>query len=313
MFDILSNEHNMQNQEELNKQQFAYQAMLNRQGANLGYEMWQKTSYPAQVEMMKQAGLNPALMYGQGGGGGGTTATPSGGGASGSQAPHKRGLDIGAILQAKALDSQIKVNESEANKNNADANLTSGAKTEQTIASTKDLLQGVEESQARETLTGVQTEIAELQKQKTSGTIESDINNAKWIALQNKEGLNQMKVKTYQEYKLKETKIAQVNAQLAGTLASNELIRAQKGLTEQQYKSLEMGMKKMQNEIDISWEHLHNEDIQTAVKKFEAEIKAQDPTLGQVAGRISGQLIQFLDDAGSEKEFKDWGSRKVDR
>ena len=42
-------------------------------------EMWKATSYPAQMEMLKQAGLNPGLMYGMGGGGGQSTG---GGGAT---------------------------------------------------------------------------------------------------------------------------------------------------------------------------------------------------------------------------------------
>ena len=37
-------------------------------------EMWKATNYPAQVEQMKLAGLNPALAYGMGGAGG-VTAT----------------------------------------------------------------------------------------------------------------------------------------------------------------------------------------------------------------------------------------------
>lgn len=41
-------------------------------------EMWQNTSYPAQMEMIKKAGLNPGLMYGMGGGGGQTTGNASG-------------------------------------------------------------------------------------------------------------------------------------------------------------------------------------------------------------------------------------------
>ena len=47
--------------------QFRYQQMLNQQGHDLQYDMWKKTSFPAQVRMMKAAGLNPALMYKQGG------------------------------------------------------------------------------------------------------------------------------------------------------------------------------------------------------------------------------------------------------
>jgi hypothetical protein len=52
-------------------------------------EMWKNTSYPAQLQMMEQAGLNPALMYGQGGGGGVTTggSGPSVSGGSAQQNP----------------------------------------------------------------------------------------------------------------------------------------------------------------------------------------------------------------------------------
>ena len=51
-------------------------------------EMWEKTNYPAQVQQMKKAGLNPALMYGQAGTGGqlGGTA-PSGGDGTGGTNP----------------------------------------------------------------------------------------------------------------------------------------------------------------------------------------------------------------------------------
>ena len=41
-------------------------------------EMWKATNYPAQVEQMKLAGLNPALAYGMGGGGGVTANVATG-------------------------------------------------------------------------------------------------------------------------------------------------------------------------------------------------------------------------------------------
>lgn len=49
-------------------------------------EMWNKTNYGAQVQHLKDAGLNPGLLYGMSGGGGVTTGN-SGGGVQGGQAP----------------------------------------------------------------------------------------------------------------------------------------------------------------------------------------------------------------------------------
>ena len=44
---------------------------------NYGLEMkkWQDTGYKAQMEQLKEAGLNPGMIYGMGGAGGQTSAT----------------------------------------------------------------------------------------------------------------------------------------------------------------------------------------------------------------------------------------------
>lgn len=73
------------------------------------YDMWQKTNYKAQMEQLKKAGLNPALMYGMGGGGGGTmssgNAQVSGGNAAagGGEVQAMMGLQ----LQNKMMQAQI--------------------------------------------------------------------------------------------------------------------------------------------------------------------------------------------------------------
>ena len=94
-----------QNQLQLMNQQYANQRQLNLQGHQLQMDMWNKTNYPAQMAMLKEAGLNPALMYGMSGGGGTTTGSQGGGSASGGQAGM---LDIGASLQAAKLGAEIR-------------------------------------------------------------------------------------------------------------------------------------------------------------------------------------------------------------
>ena len=54
-------------------------------GQELGLKMWKDTNYPAQVEMMKAAGLNPAAVLSNGGGGSGATGA-SAAGVGGGQA-----------------------------------------------------------------------------------------------------------------------------------------------------------------------------------------------------------------------------------
>jgi hypothetical protein len=53
-------------------QQYALQA--GKQSHLYNQEMWDYTNYENQVKHLEAAGLNPALLYGQGGGGGASTA-----------------------------------------------------------------------------------------------------------------------------------------------------------------------------------------------------------------------------------------------
>jgi hypothetical protein len=110
-------------QQELNQQQYENQRRLNDQGAKIQEEMWRKTNYPAQVKMLKDAGLNPALLYGMKGGGGVTTGSQGGGSAqggsaSGGTAPMPNYMDLG---QMALLNADIKLKEAQAKALNAQA------------------------------------------------------------------------------------------------------------------------------------------------------------------------------------------------
>ena len=59
-----------QNQQLLN-QQTAYNENLSEFNLGLQEKLWQDTNYPAQVQQMKDAGINPAMMFAKGMGTGG--------------------------------------------------------------------------------------------------------------------------------------------------------------------------------------------------------------------------------------------------
>lgn len=124
-----------------------HQKELNQQGHDLSYEMWEKTNYPAQMGMLKEAGLNTALMYGQAGAGG-TTSQASGGSAAGGQSHAP--MDIGNALQAATMAAQIKLMESQAKKTDAEANKIEGVDTQ--------------EAQVRINKNNVETELLNIQK-----------------------------------------------------------------------------------------------------------------------------------------------------
>ncbi len=93
-------------QKELMGIQLKNQQELNEQGQKLQMKTWNDTGYGAQMDMMKEAGLNPGLMYGMSGGGGQTTGSQGGGSAQSgnSHAP----MDIGASVQAGLMMAQAK-------------------------------------------------------------------------------------------------------------------------------------------------------------------------------------------------------------
>lgn len=124
----------MDNQKKLMGIQFENQQRLNKQGQELAMQTWKETNYPAQLAMMKEAGLNPSLMYGQAGAGGGTVATGSGGSAQGGNAPapQKMPFDIGQIAQIALLDAQKKNIDADTENKKAEAEYTSGAQTDKT-------------------------------------------------------------------------------------------------------------------------------------------------------------------------------------
>lgn len=93
-------------------------------------DMWNETNYVAQMEHMKNAGLNPSMIYGTGGSGAGVAGTV-GGANSGSGKASSESEQAMAMNQAKAMglqmaktSAEIKVLESQAEKNKADAGLS---------------------------------------------------------------------------------------------------------------------------------------------------------------------------------------------
>lgn len=125
------------NQDKNTKKLMEYQAELNKKAAEhtnqLNKEMWDYTNYENQVKHLKEAGLNPGLLYGMSGGGGVSAAGGQDAGASGAGVSQEEMLG----LQAQQIAAQTNLANAEAEKARADAKKTSGADTELTNALTE--------------------------------------------------------------------------------------------------------------------------------------------------------------------------------
>ena len=124
-------------QAQYNKEQAKYSTELSK-------EMWDYTNYENQIKHLKEAGLNPALLYGQGGGGG---SAAGGGTAAGVGLPSSTGVGMG--IQWEQMEAQKELAKAQAAKTNAEAAKLMTTDTENVESNTEKNRQEIKESQKR--------------------------------------------------------------------------------------------------------------------------------------------------------------------
>lgn len=140
-----------------------YQSELNEQAAQANQQRMidyfnltaQYNSASQQKQRLKEAGLNPALMYGQAGAGGAGTGATGGAQAAGAGLAQSQAVGMG--LQLKSIAAQTKLAEANAAKAYAEAEKISGVDTEKTKSEIESISQGIKESDTRikDLLTGI--------------------------------------------------------------------------------------------------------------------------------------------------------------
>ncbi len=154
------------------------QAKLNQQQAQynqgLAKDMWNYTSFPNQVKKMKDAGLNPALIYGMGGQGGSTSGA---GQASGVGLSDAKGMQTGIAIQGMGLElanlaSQIELNKSQAEKNKAEAEKTAGVDTQVQQATMENLIAQTSNEKIKKGLIYADTRFKDAMEEFTRGRVD---------------------------------------------------------------------------------------------------------------------------------------------
>ena len=158
-------------------QSMEYAKTMNRINFEQQNQMFDKQakwySPEQQKQRLKEAGLNPSLMYGIGGEGG---SSVSSGGGTGSEVQGVGNSGTQAVmmgLQAKSIESQIALNNAQASKINAETEKTE-KETEKTSVETESVWSGIEllkkqtsSEEAKIKLTNMQTELTEAMREES--------------------------------------------------------------------------------------------------------------------------------------------------
>lgn len=134
------------------------EALAQQNAAQL--EMWNATNYGAQMKHLKEAGLNPGLLYGMGGAGGATTGNASA--MPTSQGGH--GMDIAGAAQLALLKAQRENIEADTVKKKVEAEKTAGVDTELGKGQVANLAQQTKNAELQNEIMGIDKRIKALQE-----------------------------------------------------------------------------------------------------------------------------------------------------
>lgn len=261
------------------------QAELNRKNAEFNTaqakEMWNYTNFKNQMKHIKEAGLSPGLIYGMGGQGG---STQGAGTANGVGLPQDQSVGMGLRAQeigvemANAL-SQIKLNESQANKNEAEANKIKGVDTEAQKATIDNLIAQTSNEKVKKGLILGQIRVADAEeelKRNTADWTKDKAEETRWNIKSLRKGIdkltaeidgidldNNLKRQTI-DNKVKESALT-----LQNLMAEILLKGSQQRVNEEQAKAIPA-------EILQGWERLVKEGKTLINQREQMEAYAQD-------------------------------------
>lgn len=241
------------------------QAQINKEQAKysqgLAMEYWDYTNWENQVDHLKKAGLNPALMYAKGGTGGQTGGGQAQGvGLSPSNQEAVKAQQIGMALQLAQLKSQIEVNESIAKKNTAEANKTAGVDTEAAKMGIKLSEAQVLSERERKNVLYWEAEVAQSEsvlKEALANTEQFNLQKVQWDIRMVEKGYEELSERVAmlkRENKIgdatAEMQIEQYKANLVDTWAGAMLKMAQTETQKEEVKAIAERLKQKDYELD---------------------------------------------------------------
>ena len=220
----------LKQQDKLLKQQEGYNRNAAQFSHDLQYDMWQKTNYPAQMEQMKKAGLNPALMYGMGGGGGSTTGSatqsaPQGGGAPAGGGEALAMMQMG--MQREMMQAQIDLTKAQAEKAKVEAGKIGGVDTQLAEAGITKIIAETDNEKAKGELMKIDATLKDMEAFEKQESQQDRLDTIHWNTRKAVYELEMLERGNTTQKATQEAVIQEIRARAVGAVLQNALTGAQ--------------------------------------------------------------------------------------
>lgn len=286
---------NYERKKQLEQQQKLQQLQITGQKEMTDYQrqsqlqMWKDTNYPAQVQMLKEAGLNPGLLYGMSGGGG-TTAASTPGNVTGGQASGvmTNPAQIAATTAQLGLMRAQKENiEADTANKQAQTTKTTGIDTQEAQTRIQSLIQGISNQKAQERLTQIEGNIRQIDELIKSTTKDDQIDQIQWLTLKSIEELTQAQQDTFIKRATANDIVDEIKARAIGAVWQNALMQSNIAAN---YAEIQ----KWATELIQGWEKLDQGQQQIKINDYEAKLKEKYPNLWTVGGKMLNGAIEAM-------------------
>lgn len=177
----INNRRQLQQQGQLLSQQAAIDKDMARYNQGLALDMWKKTGPLAQMNQLKEAGLNPGLIYGMGGAGGQTAGSQGGHVSSASAQPQDVVGQVSTALQLGLLKAQKENIEANTTKTTTETKKIGGVDTELAQTQIQKFIADIGSSNAQQKLTELNTEINKVTLYIQDKTKDDQIDTIGWL------------------------------------------------------------------------------------------------------------------------------------
>ena len=258
-----------------------YNEQMAKNNQQRNKDLWDYTNYENQKQHIKNAGLNPALMYGMGGGGG---VSANGAQGQGVTQPTDRSVEMGLKqqglgLQLASIASQVDLNKSQAEKNKAEADKIAGVDTDVQKATIDNLIAQTSNEKVKKGLILGQIRVVDAEeelKRNMADWTKDKADETRWNIKSLQKGIdklteeiNGMKLDNELKKRTIDNKVRESSLTLQNLMAEILLKGSQQKVNEEQAKAIPA-------EILQGWEKLVKEGKALINQKDQIEAYVQD-------------------------------------